>query len=158
MKLKVLIAIFWLLPFLMETVKVYEFIDSNSSTSDISYITMEVNVSVKDRLAICSSHKQLQANAQSSTIYNIYEDKDYKKPWLSVGFWDLSLWVAEGNDRLWHYLGGLDKLTDFLDWINLCIKIDFSEKKLSSSINGHDAVIADTSLSTLNKVQTLFIR
>ena len=156
MNLNVLIAIFWLLPF-GESIKVYEFFEKNPGLSDISYITMNVSVSIKDKIAICSSHKQMQSNLNTTTLYTIYEDKEFQKPWFLLGFWGESLWAQE-NLGIWHLLGTLHKKTDFISWINMCIEIDFKERKFSVSLNGNNASSAETRLKSLKKIGTFYIR
>ena len=141
-----------------EAIKVYEFHEGNSTISDISYVTMNLNVSsVAKKVTICSTHKQMQSNLNTTTLYTIYEDKKFTKPWFLLGFWGESLWAQE-NLGIWHLLGTLHKKTDFISWINMCIEIDFKERKFSVSLNGHNASSAETRLKSLKKIGTFYIR
>ena len=156
MNLNVLIAIFWCLP-LVESIKVYEFLEENQGSSDVSYISLNLSVSIEEKAVVCSSHKQRQSNLNTTTLYTIYKDKEYTSPWFSVGFWDNTLWAQE-NLGIWHLLGDLDKKTDFISWINMCIEIDFKKRKLSVSLNGRNTYTAETSLKTLEKIDKFYIR
>ena len=120
------------------SIRVYEF-KSGGAGSDVSSVIVKVSVPNVESFTICSSHKQFQTNDNTNTIYNIYEDKERSKPWIAIGFWDTALW-AEVYEGIWYNMGKLKSVMDIVDWIHICLEIDFENKTLQSSINGNDLI------------------
>ena len=114
-------------------IHVFEFI--NNQTNEISELSMKESIELEQVITICSSHKQMQANKYSSTIYALYVDKEKKNPWIFLGFWTKAdLWINV-KTHTW-YLVKEVPYTKFRNWIHLCLKIDIKKKTLSVSIDG----------------------
>ena len=150
MELFGVVAIFLFLPFVGST-RVYEFFEGEPTT-DVSFITFNASVPQDGRLAVCTTHRQIQSNLNTTTLYTIYEDKENSKLWLSVGFWDDALWGQESSG-LWHLMGSVSRMTDFISWIHICIEFDLP--KVLSSINGQTATSVTTSLKS---TKTFYLR
>ena len=113
--------------------QVFEFI--NNQNNEISELSMKDSIELDQVIMICSSHKQMQANKYSSSIFTLYEDKDMKTPWIFLGFWiKADLWINV-KTYTW-YLVEEVPFTKFRNWVHLCIRIDKMKKTLAVSIDG----------------------
>ena len=70
--------------------RVFTFFEDSSATIDLSSAT-PTNAPEKplpDHFIICSSHNQQQIDTLNTrTIYVLYEDSDFTKPWFAIGVW-----------------------------------------------------------------------
>ena len=119
--------------------KVFTFSEDSSDTSPMSSVTVTSasdNSFLPDHFLICSSHSQQQVKTRNTrTIYVLYEDSNFTKPWFSIGFKSNNkLW---GNVRFkdWHELGIVTRET-FLYWVHICVEVDTITGTLRASING----------------------
>ena len=93
-----------------------------------------------DQFIICSSHKQQQIGTSNTlTIYVLYGDSSFSKPWFSIGFdntlvWEYTLW-ANINYKNWYALCPVKPET-LLTWIHICVEVDTVNATLHASING----------------------
>ena len=137
------------------SITVYEFLD-NDDVNGPSTVEAEVPVPMDiENLTICSSHKQLQSNSQTVRIYTIFEDKEHKNPILGVGFWDQNLFAEIKLDE-WIELGTIQTQTDFINWVHICVEVNFSQKLIRASINGNVGRMKST--VGINKSSMLFLR
>ena len=119
------------------SLKVFEFKNTKNSlelASATSKIYLIDNPTTE--IIICSNHKQTQLNTENTqTIYVIYNDDSFQKPWFSIGFWNKVMLWANINGQSWFKLGNMP-FSIILDWIHICVRIDFDSKTLTASING----------------------
>ena len=119
------------------SITVYEFMD-NDDVRGPSTIEVEVPVPKdKENMTICSSHKQFQSNSQTVRVYTIFGDREHRKPLLGVGFWDQNLWPEVKLDE-WIELGKIPQQTDFINWVHVCIRVNFFDQQIMASINGNE--------------------
>lgn len=149
-----IIIVLLVFPSSLNSIKVFEFIENDEKSP--STIEMEVSLpEITDNITICSSHKQLQSNHQSLRVYTIYEDAAHNHPWLGIGFWGRELW-AELNMNDWIKLNTIDAKVDFINWVHICININFSKSRISSALNGD--VIEIRSLLDIPKPSKIYFR
>ena len=95
--------------------------------------------SLPEHFLICSSHRQQQIDTPNTrTIYVLYEDSNFTKPWLSIGFHveisEFVLW-ANTNFNYWYDLGTVTREA-FLNWIHICVDVNVITGTLRASVNG----------------------
>ena len=109
---------------------------------------------------ICSSHNQQQIDTHNTrTIYVLYEDSNFTKPWFSFGFQDYRqhyfLWIFI-RFHYWYKLGKVTRET-FLHWVHVCVEVDTIKSMLRASINGGN-VTTVTNVQGLSPVPKLNLR
>ena len=110
-----------------------------------------------DHFMICSSHSQQQINTPNTwTIYVLYEDSSFSKPWLSVGFYKYNVLWANIDFNYWHKLGSVDRKA-FFNWIHICVEVDTINGILKASINGGNMTTVDN-VKGLTPVPKLYLR
>ena len=133
--------------------KVFTFQEENTEAEELSSATLTnaPNAPLPDHFVICSSHKQQQIGTHNTeTIYVLYEDSSFTRPWFSIGFWKLTLdYVLMVNIRYdrWYDLGQVTREA-FLFWIHICVEVDTINGTLRASINGGN-------VTTVEKVKGL---
>ena len=143
-------------------IKVFTFQDSRPEPGDLSsaILTNAPEGPLPDRFRICSSHTQQQIGTTNTrTIYVLYEDKDHKKPWFSIGFWWYNhAYILFANIRCtyWSDLGEVARAI-FLQWIHICVEIDTVHGSLKTSINGGNVTTVEN-VKELNPVPNLYLR
>ena len=134
-------------------IKVFEFI--NNQDNEISQLSMQDSIEMDQVTVICSSHKQMQANKYSSSIYTLYEDRQMKHPWIFLGFWiKADLWINV-KTFTW-FLAGEVSFTKFRNWIHLCLKIDIRKKTLSVSIDG-EMTTEIGNITVLSPIESVYL-
>ena len=133
--------------------KVFTFHERITESEDLSSATLTnaPDAPLPDHFIICSSHKQQQIGTRNTqTIYVLYEDSEFIRPWFSIGFWKLTydyvLMVNIRYDR-WYDLGQVTRET-FQFWIHVCVEVDTVNGALRASINGGN-------VTTVEKVRGL---
>merc|ERR1712155_102034 len=132
--------------------KVFTFQEGNTEAGELSSATLTnaPAAPLPDHFIICSSHKQQQIGTRNTeTIYALYENSSFTKPWFSIGFWKFLDYVLMVNIRFdrWYDLGQVTRET-FLFWIHVCVEVDTINGTLRASINGGN-------VTTVEKVKGL---
>ena len=130
--------------------KVFTFHEGLSDPDELSSATLTnaPDAPLPDHFIICSSHKQQQVDtANTNTVFVLYEDNSFTKPWFSIGFYkDNKLWT---NTRYisWQYHDSVTRET-LLQWIHICVEVDTINGTLRASVNGGN-------VTTVNNVEGL---
>ena len=160
-------AIFLYFPkFEIMATKVFTFNNEEKpGTGELSSATLDSATDhglLPDHFLICSSHSQKLGHTPSSntnTIYVLYEDSNFTKPWFSFGFWyyrpDYVLWVYIRFHH-WYKMGKVTRET-FLHWVHICVEVDTIKGVLRASINGGN-VTTVTNVEGLTPVPKLHLR
>ena len=141
--------------------KVFTFNDDSADNEDLSSVTLAnaPEDPLPDHFLICSSHTQQQKDTPNTrTIYVLYEDPNFTKPWLSIGFWYTYEFNLYANTRYldWYALGQVT-LETFHNWIHICIEVDTVNATLRASINGGN-VTTVSNVNGLTPVPKLHLR
>ena len=131
--LRRLILFLWVMFDTVASIKVFEFSEGDGP-EEVSTLVMEVKVPEVDKMSLCFSHRQEQSNDHTKIMFSIFEDKNYTKQYLMIGFTDKNnaLWLQ--IRQFWYFLGLVD--FDIPSWLNICIELRFLERKFLASVNG----------------------
>ena len=142
--------------------KVFKFKEGSTDNNTLSSATL-VNASespLPDHFVICSSHKQQQVDTiNANNIYVLYEDSNFTKPWISIGFYYHvnALWAnIRYLQNIWYRLGYATREA-FLHWIHICVEVDSINAKIRTSINGGN-VTTVSNVKGLTPVPKLYLR
>ena len=141
--------------------KVFTFLNDSPDNEELSSVTLTnaPENPLPDNFLICSSHTQQQKDTLNTrTIYVLYEDPNFTKPWFSIGFWYTFNLHLYANTRYldWYDLGHVT-LETFLNWIHICVELDTVNATLRASINGGN-VTAVSYVKGLTPVPKLYLR
>ena len=141
--------------------KVFTFQEGITEAGELSSATLTnaPDGPLPDHFIICSSHKQQQIGTRNTeTIYVLYEDSSFTRPWFSIGFWKFLDYVLMVNIRFdrWYDLGQVTRET-FLFWIHVCVEVDTINGTLRASINGGNVTTVEK-VRGLNPGQKLHMR
>ena len=92
------------------------------------------------QFVICSSSLQGRIGVNTKTLYVIYEDENYRVPWLSIGFWEKGVLWANIENSEWYLLGQV-LVSDLFRWIHICVEFDLMKSTIKTSINGKNTTI-----------------
>ena len=102
---------------------------------------------------ICSSHFQgrISENTQAVfVLYQDYEDKLHRVPWLSLGFWEEGILWANIENKKWYMLEQVP-VSEVLGWNHICTQLDLEHSLIRTSVNGRKASLVED----ISKVETL---
>ena len=112
--------------------------EEKSGTGEMSSATLDSandHDFLPEHFLICSSHSQQLSHTPSpntNTVYVLYENSNYTKPWFSFGFWyyrpDYVLGVFIRFH--WYKLGKVTRET-FLHWVHVCVEVDTNVQGLT---------------------------
>ena len=109
-----------------------------NESSELSSATVAMD-NLPQHFLICSSHTQHQINTPSTrTIYVLYQDSQFTKPWLSIGFWycnSIPCLNVNVNFSGWYELGIVTR-EKFLSWVHICVEVDMVNATLRAAVNG----------------------
>ena len=138
--------------------RIFTFSEDTSENSNVSSATLNNAIiePLPNHFVICSSHKQ--QDLTPNTIYVLYEDSEFLKPWFSIGVWYRSSHVLWANVKFNHFY----RLTtvpqeSFLSWVHICVEIDTIASTIRTSING-GAVSTVYDTKDLSPVPKLHLR
>ena len=145
-----IIAIFLCFPCYGIGSKVFTFYE-NGDTGELSSVSIAnaPEAPLPDHFLICSSHhtQQYINTPNTRTIYVLYQDSKFMKPWFSIGFFGLNKLWANVRFNYWYDLGSVTQ-DAFLHWVHICVEVDTLNATLRTSINGGD-------VTTVNNVDGL---
>ena len=146
-----------------DEIKVFTFKEEgiNKDTNELSSasVTNRQGDQLPVHFLICSSHKQQQVSSPNTrTIYVMYEDPSFTKPWFSVGFYGSNIDKLWANIKFsdWHDLGNVTRAT-LLNWVHVCVEVDTVNGTLRASINGGN-VTRVNNVGGLNPTPRLYLR
>ena len=109
-----------------------------NESSELSSATLSMD-NLPHHFLLCSSHTQQQINTPSTrTIYVLYRDSQFTKPWLSIGFWYCNFIPCLNvnvNFSGWYELGIVTR-EKFLNWVHICVEVDTVNVTLRAAVNG----------------------
>ena len=155
----VTLSLILILPWYGMGTMVFTFHEGLSDPDELSSATLTnaPDAPLPDHFIICSSHKQQQVDtANTNTVFVLYEDNSFTKPWFSIGFYkDNKLWT---NTRYisWQYHGSVTRET-LLQWVHICVEVDTINGILKASINGGNMATVDNVLG-LTPVPKLYLQ
>ena len=107
------------------------------------------------QFVICSSSLQGRIGLNTKTLYVVYEDENYRDPWLSIGFWEKGVLWANIEDMKWYLLGEV-MVSDLFRWIHICVEIDLAKSTIKTSINGKNTTIVQD-VKKISSVPKLYL-
>ena len=146
------LALFLCFPWNGIGTKVFTFQEGSSDPDDLSSATLTnaPNGPLPDNFVICSSNKQIKIYTNHShTVYVLYEDPNFAKPWFSLTISPRHPYVLWANTRFyyWYDLGHITREA-IHQWVHICVEVDTVNGTLGASINGGN-------VTTVNNVEGL---
>ena len=162
--IKIAIAVVLCFPWNGLGTRVFNFNEGSSAKDELSSasLTDVPSEPLPAHFAICSSHtQQLIDTPNTRTVYVLYEDSNFTRPWFSIGFYNQGQGryklFANTKFNFWYQLLWNVPREIFLDWIHICVDVDTVTSRLRTSLNGGN-VTTVTDIQGLTPVPRLYLQ
>ena len=162
--IKIAIAVVLCFPWNGLGTRVFNFNEGISVKDELSSVSLTDVPSepLPGHFAICSSHtQQLIDTPNTRTVYVLYEDSNFTRPWFSIGFYSQGQGryklFANTKFNFWYQLLWNVPRETFLDWIHICVDVDTVTSRLRTSLNGGN-VTTVTDIEGLTPVPRLYLQ